>query len=250
MSEDPNTKTFQCTHCGSGIQIPADLPATTAPCPKCGEKVTSPGPEVARVPASASPAQAEVATTARQAQQEPSAPADAAASSKKSLIPWIAGLVALVILATAAAVVFLGPKPAKVETAEGEEETGLTVKQREDYAYRTKGWITEAEEVLAKFYQSGNIAEQAATTIRGSQNEAEMAAIYEKREEKGFRTPVSVFSPVSLNDPDTERGIFLMAYSRPEQFAIRSFFRPIPPLRVKHGLEAPDAFFSFESFRE
>ena len=38
-----------------------------------------------------------------------------------------------------------------------------------------------------------------------------------------------------------------MTYNRPEQFTIRSFFRPIPPLRVRYGLEEPDPWLISEA---
>lgn len=37
-------RTFHCIHCETKIQVPANLPPTTAPCPKCGVSITSPGP--------------------------------------------------------------------------------------------------------------------------------------------------------------------------------------------------------------
>lgn len=41
----PQRRAFRCTHCQAEILIPADLPATSAPCPHCQKLVTSPGPK-------------------------------------------------------------------------------------------------------------------------------------------------------------------------------------------------------------
>ena len=38
-------RSFQCACCQGWIQIPLDLPPTTAPCPHCGATITSPAPE-------------------------------------------------------------------------------------------------------------------------------------------------------------------------------------------------------------
>lgn len=217
--------------------------------------MTSPGPVQAEAQVSAPPAQQAIAEAPVQREEKEEAAPTAAATttataggeSKKNLLPLIAGLIALLVIIVAAAVIVLGPKPEQDEKSEEEVAGVLSPEEREENAYRAKGWIAEGENVLARFYETEAIAERAAVTIRGSQNEAEMAAIYEEYEEQGHRTPPSVYSPVSLGDSDTGRGIFLMTYNRPEQFAIRSFFRPIPPMRVKHGLEDPDPFLTAEA---
>lgn len=249
MSEVKPTRIFQCPHCGAGIQIPADLPPTKAPCPKCAEVITSPPPEPPAPLAAREPdiveqsdlpkketpsASVEVGKVAKE-----SAPVRVGGSpSKLKMLPFI--VIAVILLAMIPAVfkIFFPGKKGKSSDISASREN-LTLAERQDNAYRTSGWIPEAEAVLEKFFQATTIEERAALTIRGSKNESEMAAIYQDFDEAVRRTPASVFSPVSLGEGDTKRGIFLMTYNRPEQFAIRRFFRPIPPLRVKYGLEEP-----------
>lgn len=155
-------------------------------------------------------------------------------------------VVALLLVLAAALKIFRfgDEKPA---AADGDNAVRMTPEERRDNAYRMQGWIADAEAVLEQFFTAETVAERAALTIRGSKNESAMAAVYSEFAEDGHRTPVSVFSPVTLGDRDTHRGIFLMTYNRPEQFAIRSFFRPIPPMRVKYGLEAPDGLLVTEA---
>ena len=50
MPDTSLMRRFECSHCGTEIQIPANLPPTTGLCPKCGQEITSPGPEVSPVP--------------------------------------------------------------------------------------------------------------------------------------------------------------------------------------------------------
>ena len=37
---------FRCEHCNGKILIPANLPATTGPCPHCQKTITSPGADL------------------------------------------------------------------------------------------------------------------------------------------------------------------------------------------------------------
>ena len=137
--------------------------------------------------------------------------------------------------------------PKKDGQAQADSEQPLSPEERKANSYRAQGWIKDAQGVLQNFFNAETDAERAQWTIRGSVNEAEMAAVYDKFQEDSFRTPISVFSPVSLSDVDTKRGIFLMAYNRPEQFTIKSFFRPVPPLRVRYGLEQPSSMLISEA---
>lgn len=166
---------------------------------------------------------------------------------KGKLIIVIASIGAVLLLAAAAAMVVLSSDKKKVAQEEPSAGLSLSPEERKDNAYRTRGWIEEAETVLQGFLEAETIEERAKWTIRGTSNEAEMASVYSKFEEDGFRTPVSIFSPVALSDSDTKRGIFLMTYNRPEQFTIRNFFRPIPPLRVRYGIEEPDQWLVSEA---
>lgn len=256
MPDSKATRTFSCSHCSTEIRVPADLPPTTAPCPKCGQEVTSPALERDKEPEknaersatrtpSSTPSEGS-SEQPREAQKEAPAEKPAPATAKKSIFPIVAAAVAIVLVAAVAAKLLLFPDKETV-SSDSEAAAPSTSDDRQDRLYRTQGWIADAEETLEKFFQAETLAERAALTIRGSQNEAEMAAIFEEFDDDGHRTPVSVFSPVKLGEEDAERGMFLLTYNRPEQFAISSFFRPIPPMRVKYGLEEPDQFLRLEA---
>ena len=82
MSENtpPATRSFHCESCSGEIQIPYDLPPTTAPCPHCGTEITSPPvPEVAP-PATSAP----VVLTEEQ-EVAPSTPAAAPPSATEAV---------------------------------------------------------------------------------------------------------------------------------------------------------------------
>ncbi len=53
-------------------------------------------------------------------------------------------------------------------------------------------------------------------------------------------TPASSFSVGDLSEEDRKRGIFLLTYDQPQQFAIKDFFRPLAPLEVQYGIEEAD----------
>ena len=252
MSDANAIRTFQCPHCSTGIQIPANLPPTTAPCPKCGQKVTSPALPSPQAPTS-SPRQSAPSTTSTQEQAQPAeavAPSteEAAIEEKRKLrlFPIFASLVAVLLLGAAALKILRSPNRGEAKTSDSSSPK-FTPEERRDNIYRAKDWIVDAEATLQKFFEAKTVEERAVLTIRGKQNEAEMAAIYNDFQEDAHRTPMSVFSPVQLNDQDTKRGLFLMTYNRPEQFAITNFFRPIPPIRVKYGLEEPGPFLMSEA---
>lgn len=245
-------RNFPCSHCQKTITIPADLPPTTAPCPHCGERVTSPELlAVEGLPVVPSPVTAPVQEVPREVvprvvrrelasqeelrrgnEEEP--PASGSRSSAKWLLAGVACLVGLGAVAVAGKLL-LGkgqdaPSPAQ-------SASPLTVEQRAANAYEQKGWIPEAQQTLNAFLEARTPAERAQVTLSEA---SQLEAFYQEYPFDERDTSLQSFSPVSLGKEDTSRGLFLMNYNRPSQFAIKEFFRPIPPLRVRHGLEEPD----------
>ncbi len=280
MSEQPETRSFSCPHCATGIQIPYNLPPTSAPCPKCGENITSPAlkeeevqvpapepvvisaasePEpIAPLPVSEPVSEPNPEPVSESVSSPPASPEESGVNrggeqstgSKGRLITMAAGGIALLLLGIVAWKVLTSFRGEDEKSSSADVSPRLTTEERRDKSYRSEGWVPEAEAILTEFFQAKTISQRAALTIRGKQNEAEMERIYREFTGEEYRTPASVYSPVSLSDEDTERGIFLMTYDRPEQFALRSFFRPIPPLRVKYGLEEPNVFLQSEAALE
>lgn len=249
-------RSFPCVHCRKAIHIPYSLPPTTAPCPHCGEEVTS-----TKAPENIELKEAVATPTGRKpkvlkASEEPSGEMDPAVvpesrTSDEALkgrqsglkrLPLIAATVAVLIFIPAILVaVFYPNRLEPIDAPSGmtpaERTAALARKAR---AYREKGWQNEAAGVLGRFQNSETIAERALLTIGGEGNIPKMEAFYLDRPFNPEATPLAGFTPVSLSEADTARGIFLMNYSRPEQYDIRKFFRPIAPLRVEYGLESSD----------
>ena len=256
MSETPAMRTFQCCHCGVDIQIPADLPPTTAPCPKCKQVVTSPALEEEEVVPVLHPVQDSGSSGRREpsvAAEELSEAVEAVDSGaviegqdslQKSgregawrlLLPI--GLLGLGMMVVA--FVFLRSGGHQEEVVQSGESSLSKVEERREISYREQGWVEEAKEVLRRFLTTESVEERAALTIGGSENEARMARLDESLLDRDYPISIDAFSPVWLEEEDAKRGIFLMNYSRPQQVAMRSFFRPVSPIRVSYGLEKPD----------
>lgn len=280
---------FECSHCGTEIQIPANLPPTTGLCPKCGQEITSPGPEVSPVPI-AEQVVAEVQTSPivdeipleespmptsnvpetavesasinvggnEVSSEEPvpvlepitevTEPPQSSSGSPLKILGIVAAIIVLLCVLLGAAKIFLSP-PNKddSEVQRKPVKQSLTPQERAENAYRAKGWIPEAEAVLAQMMSSKSVAERAALTIQGSQN-TDSIALFEKRfPEETNRTPASAFSPILGGKADSDRGLFVLVYSRPREFSINSFFRPVAPLRVNYNLEKPNSFLILNS---
>ena len=240
MSEASATRVFKCSHCGAGIEIPANLPPTTAPCPKCKQEVTSPAFEEEEVPVLEPLKEENPIQDSGDAAGSSSQESSVAEGKKLKNLPVILSVVALVVLGAGVVKVLLTPDKKKNTANTEKTEKVLTPEERVENAYRSHGWVEDAQDALKQFFEADTIKGRSAVTVRGVQNEGEMAAIYQDFNEQPHRTPVDAFSSVALGEQDAKRGIYLMSYNRPRQFAIGSFFRPIPPLRVKYGLEEPD----------
>ena len=119
----------------------------------------------------------------------------APAQGKGKMIAAVATLGAALLLAAAAIKVLFFSDKSKAVEGRAQVTQSLSPDERRDNLYRNRGWVPEAEETLQNFLNAKTNDERAKWTIRGSVNEAEMAAVYEKFEEDNFRTPVSIFSP-------------------------------------------------------
>lgn len=249
-------RSFPCIHCRKAIHIPVALPATKAPCPHCGVEVTSPSiPEhyleqAAQAPTTATKVTQRVTTTQEPAAERAPFPRSeeiqAKRLSKLRRMPLIALTVAAVAFVPAILVALFYPDrlgSSVVEIPSKSERTAAAVRKAK--AYRERGWQADAIRVLTNFQNAKTIAERAQFTLRGEAVIPAMEKLYQEYPLDANDTPVAGFTPVSLPEVDTSRGIFLMNYSRPEQYDMRQFFRPLAPLRVEYGLEPRD--FALES---
>lgn len=109
-----------------------------------------------------------------------------------------------------------------------------------DVNYIRIGWQADAYETLAAFIK-GRSAEEKLPYIRDAE------ALREKIERfyggvviNDDDTPANSFAVEELTVEDRKRGIFMLAYDQPPQFAIKDFFRPLAPLEVQYGIEEAD----------
>lgn len=103
------------------------------------------------------------------------------------------------------------------------------------------GWKQSATEVMEAFLKAETIEEKAKFVVGGESRIPEMSEFYREREVADMDTPLQAFSHEDLVMEDKERGLFLMRYDRPAQFAMNEFFRPVAPLEVQYKTEEPDA---------
>ena len=97
QSEHPAQRIFKCNHCQGEIEIPYELPPTTAPCPHCGVSTTSPPMPEADDPAPVMPSSVGSVVGIEPAEgspapdptraSEPAATSPAAAPNDVTLIP-------------------------------------------------------------------------------------------------------------------------------------------------------------------
>ncbi len=254
---EPTTRTFACPHCSTGIEIPYELPPTKAPCPSCGQLVTSP----ARPAENAPDAPKEPDPIPKlEAESSPDPAADALVvegiegeeiTPKKA--PWL-GVAVGVALAIAVLVILTMTLSRGNRSGSGDNGVAfqpvLSAEEREARAYQTTGWIVDCQQVLENFLNAKSISEAVSYTLRGAANEAEMASVGSEFDKNLYRTPVSLFAPVQLKKEDTERGIYLMTYDRPSQYSTDYFFRPVPPLRVQYLIDKPDVLLVTEALTE
>ena len=268
QTTSPATRRFHCTSCGGEIEIPFELPPTTAPCPHCGTSISSPPPPevftdslstapvasprgVEELEGSAPPLVETVAIGSVPGTEEESgtvAKKDEP-GARRGLHPLIVFMGALVVVAGAlVALVLLNQKdvnygPLVVDKQVPTKSAASSLLQQEDFL--ESGWKELALETLSGFLQAGTPEDKAHYVIGGDHLVDEMTQFYGgvgRIDESD--TPAESFSHQQLDIMDRRRGIFLMRFERPSQLKMSEFFRPVAPLEVKHELAEPDLLLS------
>jgi hypothetical protein len=264
FSQPPQERDFHCPLCNGRIVIPYSLQPTTGPCPHCQGTITSPPPPGAQAPApQLAPAQTHVPPAAEAAPQQP-APAvipprrdameqepapqtakPAPAARKKSssgIIPAMLGLFVL-ILAGGGAVYYISGKMA--DNIEAPDVSGSPEdKEIREANYLRIGWQADAFDVLDNFVEGTSVGEKLPYVHNGEQLRDKMEFFYGGVVINDEDTPADSFSIQELSVEDKKRGIFMLTYDQPPQFALREFFRPLAPLEVQYGLEDADLLLS------
>jgi len=236
-SAPTSQRSFSCRFCEKLIIIPEDLPPTVAPCPHCGESVTSPPLEVVKL------AVPEKAEPVKESEQEDEAPKEEGAASKSPLPKWLLAVVTGVALCAILLLVLKMSKNSNDEEEAKQEETPSVTKEIVSEAYQERRWVAEAEKTLSRFLTAKTPEERAVETLSSVE---EVSAFYQNYLFDETTTSLEGFGPVDLSQEDAKRGLYLMKYSRANQFTVDDFFRPIPPLRVKYGLEKPELILAGE----
>lgn len=179
-------------------------------------------------------------------QLSPPAPAGAAPQKRKKvssgIIPAMAGLF-LLILAGGAAVYYISSQMGKniepPDHAGSPEDT-----QIREANYIRIGWQADAYDVLDKFIAGNSIDEKLPYIYQGEKLKEQMEVFYGGVVIQDEDTPTDSFSVQELGEEDRKRGLFMLTYDQPPQFALKEFFRPLAPLEVQYGLEEANILLS------
>lgn len=149
----------------------------------------------------------------------------------------------LLILAAGAAVFYIskqmGTGVAPPNFAGSSED-----KEIREANYIRIGWQKEANEVLGNFMDATGV-EGKLPYINGAQRlEQKMNDFYGGTVINDSDTPADSFSVQDLSEEDRRRGIFMMTYDQPPQFALKDFFRPLASLEVQYGVDEADILLS------
>lgn len=240
---------FNCEHCGGVINIPANLPPTSAPCPYCQKLTTSPGPEeenVERNPVvkemveeKTIPAHSSAAQDAPRPKTE--MPLETGTERKKSGGGKGLLILALLVLLSllGLAVYFLQGKRLTPTTPERptNSEPSKAVKKDPEIDYLNEGWKADASTVLKGFLAAKTPEEMAPFVIGGEEKIPDMRSYYEDRKHNNKGLKAEQFRHVSLVMADRERGIFMMDLQRAEQWSMKDFFRPLATREIRSNPE-------------
>lgn len=162
--------------------------------------------------------------------------------SSSGIIPAMLGLFALILAGGGAFYYISGQIGNSIEAPDvtGSQED----KDIREANYIRIGWQADAYDVLGKFIEGRNVAEKLPYVHNGKQLREKMQLFYGGVVINDEDTPADSFAVQELSEEDRKRGIFMLTYDQPPQFALREFFRPLAPLEVQYGLEEADLLLS------
>ena len=277
-----NQREFRCQHCDGKILIPNDLPPTSGPCPHCSGIITSPANEVLAppIPAFEMPLPAAPPVEVKPLAKPPAPPAPEPlkseelpinvlpppraekvelppredhsglnrpklakpAKARSGLIPAMLVLLALALLG--GAVVYLASRelgrniePPTVKAASGDPAI-------REAAYIRIGWQKEAYQLLRDYMAATTTREKVPFILNGRTLATKIEDFYGGGVINDSDTPAEAFSIYELSEEDRKRGLFMMVYDQPPQFAMREFFRPLASLEVQYGVDEADLLLS------
>lgn len=152
------------------------------------------------------------------------------------------GLFAL-ILAAGAAVYFISNQMGNEVEPPKLAGTSEDIEVREANYIRT-GWQKEAYDVLAKFIEGKSVEEKLPYVHLPGIVGEKMEMFYGGIRINDTDTPADSFSIQELSEEDRRRGLFMLTYDQPLQFALRDFFKPLASLEVQYGVDEADLLLS------
>lgn len=129
----------------------------------------------------------------------------------------------------------LGKKPAPVipKVSEGNPEAVET-------QYINIGWQKDAYEVLSGYLAATTTEGKLAYILNAEALKPKVEEFYGGGVINDSDTPAESFAIYDLLEEDRRKGLFMMIYDQPPQFALKEFFTPLASLEVQHGVEKED----------
>lgn len=106
--------------------------------------------------------------------------------------------------------------------------------------YIRVGWQNDAYEVLGSFIEGTTVQEKLPYVNRADALAEQMEMFYGGVDINDSDTPADSFSIQELTEEDRKRGLFMLVYDQPHQFALKDFFRPLATLEVQYGIDEAD----------
>lgn len=250
---------FHCLHCAGKILIPADLPATTAPCPHCGSVITSPelaAPVAAFQPPPPAPPARIPPTPVPQLTEEPpvkdSLP-EPVPSPRKSTPPAgkprRSGLIPAMLILLAVFLLGLGGVYyTSLEMSQNIDPPAVKATSADpkisEANYIRIGWQKEAYQLLRSYMAATSDRDKIPFILNGAELATKLQDFYGGGVINDSDTPADAFSIYELSEEDRKRGLFMMIYDQPPQFEMKEFFRPLASLEVQYGVDEADLLLS------
>ena len=106
------------------------------------------------------------------------------------------------------------------------------------------GWQKDAYDTLGNFIQATRVEGKLPYVNDAERLSSKMHDFYGGTVINDSDTPADSFSVQELSEEDRRRGIFMMTYDQPPQFALKDFFRPLASLEVQYGVDEADILLS------
>lgn len=218
-------------------ETPQPPPPAPTPTPPAAPDNKAPASHPAR-PAVIPPRRDGAETTTTSEEEKPSLAAPAKIKKSSGIIPAMIGLFLLIIAGGVAVYYITDQIGSSVEPPNfaGSPED----KEIREANYIRIGWQNDAYEVLESFIEGKTVEEKLPYVNRADALAEQMEFFYGGVDINDSDTPADSFSIQELTEEDRKRGLFMLAYDQPPQFALKDFFRPLATLEVQYGINKAD----------